>query len=129
MRKPNTIFVLTAGEYSDYRVLGVFSSKEKAEEVYAKREVTGRDYCHAVEEYFLDNDPNTPEGMKSCSVLMRRDGMVVDIKVDTNGGRLCLDAFFSKKLDRKFFMHARNEKHAVKIANERRTKMIAENRW
>ena len=30
--KENKVYVVTAGEYSDYRIEGVFSSREKAEE-------------------------------------------------------------------------------------------------
>lgn len=124
-----TMFVLTAGEYSDYRVLGVFSSKEKAEEVYAKRKDTGRDYCHAVEEYFLDNDPHTPNGLKSYAVIMKRDGGVTDIQINPEGYGIYTDDFVSWHRDRRFYMWARNEKQAVKIANERRTRMIADNQW
>ena len=129
MKTTKKMYVLTVGEYSDYRVLGVFSSPELAEEVYAKRKDIGRDYCHSVEEYFLNNDPNAPEGMKPCSVIMRRDGSVTNIQINPDGSSTYEDQFISEKIDRRFYMWARDDKHAVKIANERRTKMIAENQW
>lgn len=54
------IFIVTQGEYSDYRIVGVFSSKEKAEahardhtvagvvEPYPLDALVGRDYKHLV---------------------------------------------------------------------------------
>jgi hypothetical protein len=61
------VFVVTRGEYSDYGIIGVCSTKEKAEEL--------------------------------------------------------------KKLTEDFYMWAKDELHAVKIANERRIRLIESNSW
>ena len=54
---PKTAYVLTEGEYSDYKIIGVYSTKELAEEAkllwpYSK-----------VEDFSLDHIPDHPPGM------------------------------------------------------------------
>lgn len=58
----NTIYVLTEGSYSDYHIIGVYSTKElaeKAEFLYP---------CSEIEEYSLDNVPDYPPGMRAWCV-------------------------------------------------------------
>lgn len=57
-----TIYILTEGDYSDYHVVGVYSTKELAEKaqfVYIDSQI---------EEYTLDNVPDYPPGMKGWYV-------------------------------------------------------------
>ena len=59
----NTIYVLTEGSYSDYHIIGVYSTKElaeKAEFLYPDSEI---------EEYSLDNVSQYPPNMKAWCVL------------------------------------------------------------
>lgn len=57
-----TAYILTEGEYSDYHIIGVYSTEElakKAQFVYADSQI---------EEYQLDNVPDYPPGMKAWYV-------------------------------------------------------------
>ena len=58
----NTVCILTEGDYSDYHIIGVYSTKELAEKaqfVY--------DYS-MIEEFALDDVPDYPPGMKGWYV-------------------------------------------------------------
>ena len=57
-----TIYILTEGDYSDYHVIGVYSTEElakKAQFVYKDSQI---------EEYALDDVPEYPPGMKGWYV-------------------------------------------------------------
>lgn len=56
------IYVLTEGEYSDYHIVGVYSTKELAEKAQFLYKYS------SIEEYFLDNLPDYPPGMKAWCV-------------------------------------------------------------
>lgn len=67
-----TIYVLTEGSYSDYHIIGVYSTKELATEAQSL-------YEHSeIEEYDLDNIPEHPPGMKAWFVRIS-DGKLDDI--------------------------------------------------
>jgi hypothetical protein len=67
-----SIYVLTEGDYSDYHILGVYSTKELAEE--AQSLYNGSQ----IEEYDLDNIPEHPPGMSAWFVRIS-DGKLDDI--------------------------------------------------
>lgn len=57
-----SIYVLTEGNYSDYHIIGVYSTKELATEAQSL-------YEHSqIEEYDLDDIPEHPPGMKAWFV-------------------------------------------------------------
>ena len=58
----NTIYILTEGSYSDYHVIGVYSTKELAEKAQFVYEDS------QIEEYTLDDVPDYPPGMKGWYV-------------------------------------------------------------
>lgn len=63
-----TIYVLTEGSYSDYHIIGVYSTKELVEEAQSL-------YEHSqIEEYDLDNIPEHPPGMKAWFVQIENGG-------------------------------------------------------
>jgi len=69
-----TIYVLTEGSYSDYHIVGVYSTKELAEEAQTLYKDS------QIEEYDLDNIPEHPPGMKAWFVLIsdgKLDGIYV----------------------------------------------------
>jgi len=119
------IYVVTKGEYSDYRICGVFDNKPDASYVAAK-------YDGEVETYSLN--PAVCElrkGYTGFIVRMERDGT-------TDSVEEWEDFIAEEEEEPTFFpliswmvtnMYAKDAKHAVKIANERRTRMIAEGRW
>lgn len=66
------IYVLTEGSYSDYHIVGVYSTKELAEEAQSLYEDS------EIEEYDLDNIPEHPPGMSAWFVRIN-DGELDDI--------------------------------------------------
>ena len=67
-----SIYVLTEGSYSDYHIVGVYSTKELAKEAQSL-------YEHSqIDEYDLDNIPEHPPGMKAWFVRIS-DGKLDDI--------------------------------------------------
>lgn len=74
----DTIYLVTDGEYSDYQVLGAFTSKEKAE--IAQRLYP--DSC--IEECGLDFIPEHPPGMVAWFVNINTEDMS-DIRVHQTG--------------------------------------------
>ena len=68
----NSIYVLTEGSYSDYHIVGVYSTKELAEEAQSLYEYS------QIEEYDLDNIPEHPPGMIAWFVRIS-DGKLDDI--------------------------------------------------
>jgi hypothetical protein len=68
----NSIYILTEGSYSDYHVVGVYSTKELAKEA----QFLFKD--SQIEEYDLDNIPEHPPGMSAWYVSIS-DGKLDDI--------------------------------------------------
>jgi Fe2+ or Zn2+ uptake regulation protein len=66
------IYVLTEGSYSDYHIVGVYSTKELAEEAQSLYKDS------QIEEYDLDNIPEHPPGMSAWFVKIS-DGKLDDI--------------------------------------------------
>ena len=126
-----TIYIVTDGDYSDYHVVGVYSTEETAERARAIYNASG------VEEYELDDLPDAPPGMVRWRVRMDRDGNT-DFVDRISGGCANDDAldwspgWLSGREPIpcvKYEMWAVDEAHAVKIANERRTRLIADGQW
>ncbi len=66
-----SIYVLTEGDYSDYHIVGVYSTKELAEEAQSLYKGS------QIEEYDLDNIPEHPPGMSAWFVRIN-DGELDD---------------------------------------------------
>ena len=131
------IFLITSGEYSDYSVLAAYSTRELAAAALAAGLGDAIEDC--------DIDPTlepTPLGCKAFFVNMRRTGDVAYIAVaDPWDSAYKLKEAWrdpSVRVDRErayysdmhsFRCWARDEQHAIKIVNELRVRMIAENTW
>lgn len=120
------IYIVTKGEYSDYRIRGVFTDREKADKFLDS--ITTKYGDNTIEEWDA-NIPDSPKSYKYFFVKMSKSG---DVKY------VCTSYYFSSKEEISFrfseelmfsYQFAKDEKHAVKIANERRTRLIAENKW
>jgi hypothetical protein len=131
-----SVWLIESGSYSDYHVSGVYLSKEDALRV-AKFLGLGED---EVREWKLN--PGIAElnkGLRQYRIVMRRDGTVenVDTVDDPYDLDTCLtvwdrpNAPFWKEKGIKVqsaisgTVWARNDKHAIKIANEFRAQKIA----
>lgn len=122
-----TIYVLTSGSYSDYRVDGVYSTREMAQAVI------DRGWGGEIEEYELDELADFLEkGLNCYWVEMQRNGdSEVRASYPNNDGyeELSLWAYEPREYRLCMRIVAKDEQHAVKIANERRMQLIASGEW
>lgn len=118
------MWLVSTGEYSDYHVIGVFSTRKKAALAQKLHNAS------FLEEEVLDKIPEHPPGLLPWSVDMDVDGNTHKVDresveyVKTNEWEPYGDGVHVV-----FNMWAKDEEHAVKIANERRVKLIASNQW
>lgn len=68
----NTIYILTEGSYSDYHIIGAYSTEKLAKEAQSLYEDS------EIEEYSLDYVPEHPPGMNAWFVIIR-DGNLNDL--------------------------------------------------
>lgn len=113
-----TLYVLTSGEYSSYHINGIFSTLEKAE--YAKRLLCACD----IEEWELDELPDHPPGLLHFWVRMDMDGNNLCYGQDANFSAPDWEPGRYRKYIA-FHMWAKDQQHAIKIANERRIALLA----
>jgi hypothetical protein len=134
-----SIWVVEAGEYSDYQVVGVFSSEANAQLVVET--VAKGHYYATVAEWQLD--PNVDAiraGWTPFNIYMLRDGTVE--KVEPHGEstysfgspmqiwRRSKAAIGNDKPDCLHgIVRAEDVRHAVKIANEKRIQLLALGLW
>ena len=125
----NTIWVVEKGSYSDYRVVGVFSSKENAQRV---ADYVGGD----VAEWPLDPwADELNQGRSAYYVSMYRDGDILTIYRDKDLYRhdsdrpILIHSARTKKTYIAGHVFATDEQHAIKIVNEIRAQRIAEGSW
>lgn len=134
--KQNKVWIIEDGDYSDYHIIGIFSSKENANMI---REKTGGE----VREWFLD--PCVKEinkDYRQYHIYMLKNGDVETIKsMDFNSywlegktyvwERSKAPAYQGKNIEDVLdsIVWAKNEKHAIKIVNEKRGQMIANGEW
>lgn len=129
--------MLTCGDYSDYSVVGIFSTKKKAEEYTQAFPLSYGGY-HEIEE--VDIDPGDTsfykEGKKVFYLVMDRDGNTSEIK-NTMGSTCTEQEYYAHVAPYQTMNNlclfltcwAKDETHAVKIANDVRRQKIAEGKW
>ena len=139
-----SIWVIEKGSYSDYRVVGVYSTKEGAELVCAK--INGEESYElaVVSEWPLDPGMEAiNQGLSPFVVHMLRDGTTEKIWMDESDFEYTLNdrptiwrrsnasAYQGKNVPDCLVarVFAKDLQHAVKIANEYRTRMIASGEW
>ena len=140
----NTIWVIEKGSYSDYRVVGVYSTKEGAELVCARINGEENHEPATVAEWPLDPGVEAiNQGLAPFIVWMLRDGTTEKCVQDDNDFEYTLNdkltiwrqseapAYRGKNvqdcLNGRVF--AKDSAHAIKIVNERRVQMIANGEW
>jgi hypothetical protein len=113
----NPIYLLTAGEYSDYHVIGVYSTKEIAEE--AKSLFPGS----KIEEQNLDFIPEHPPGMKFWCCNIVDDIIKYCGQMAPYSHHLSLSEYYHTGIsgDNKgcYYIWAKDKDHATKIALDR----------
>jgi len=124
----NIIYVVTSGDYSDYHIDGVFDDPALAELIKnalnnARIEPWELNMMHS----------KITQGYKFFRVFMDTKGNTPEVGLE----KLCREAYnkdvrflgFGNITHWIFYVWAKDEKHAVKIANERRVQLIAFNQW
>lgn len=130
-----SIWVIEKGSYSDYRVVGVYSTEAGARLVCDRINGEKSDERATVDEWPLD--PGVEEinkGLSPFVVRMLRDGTIEQVRMDTDDFEYALWSSSKGKvivppnclMTRVF---AKDEAHAIKIVNEYRTQMIAKGEW
>jgi hypothetical protein len=137
------IWVVEQGSYSDYHVVGVYSSKVNADKIAELLNAKERHDEAEVAEWILD--PAIEElrsGYTLWRIVMLRDG---DTEGHSNiefGSYNVVNEFYVQQRSKapaymgqgisdclQATVWARDLNHAVKIVNEHRTMLIAEGKW
>jgi len=128
------IYLVTTGEYSDYHIIGAYSNNIMAQ-------LCSAFFNADIEEYELDaNIDKVLEKSKPWKVTMERNGNTSDCE--------CLDGWIQEhhdfdnharfsndnKINGSYqevdiYLYAKNEKQAIKSANEKRVQLIANGEW
>jgi hypothetical protein len=139
-----SVWVIEQGSYSDYRVVGVFTSKAKAEQIAEALRKSESCYdAPEVAEWPLD--PAVAElnaGLTMWNVLMLKDGTVeraqaTEFSAYSMGGEVNLwertkaPAYARKGIPDALhaIVWAKDKKHAIKSVNEMRAQWIATGKW
>lgn len=131
-----TLYVVTEGEYSDYHIVGIYSTKEQAEKV--KKYHSGWWDYPDIEEWELDG--NVPEDIESMREYYRVTHYIDQWLKDSWDCRRFtkVGEETKKELSWNFFIgigkeftidipcdRAKDEQHAIKIAQDKRIELIA----
>lgn len=131
LQRDPTVYLVSTGSYSDYSVRGVFSSKANADKFTAT--FGPRSDLNDLEEYTLDQGVSQLDaGLKVFHVEMLASGdgaVATPQSADSSPGwaRLVDVSRNQQRLPGfRAYVWARDEQHAIKIANEKRVAHIAE---
>jgi len=131
------VYLLTQGEYSDYRVVGIFS---EAEPERAKSYAPRLDHGDIDGPWEVDGftPENQPAGLICFGVRMYRDGNVNNCYEDNyinHEGKLPTSTYFlathqshpynKNPWELHATVYAKDRSHAIKIVNELRTRILA----
>jgi hypothetical protein len=142
--EPTEVYIIVSGEYSDYRIDAVFLDKTAAEEYVAQNPdasiETRQIGCDMLPEgtrvYRVRMDENgdtADDGMGGVEVVgadrrLSEDSFESDYPRDEYGRYDCSKYVYSGV--RRFYVTTKHgEQGALKIANERRRQLVAENQW
>ncbi len=122
------VYVVTSGEYSEYGIEAIFDDEDLAKKFMAMFEKKEYDNMK-IEEHILNPfKREIAAGFKAYEVIMKKSGDVVDIKLVSD-----LSETYTPFLDFHYNLcctcFAKDEQHAIKIANEKCGQLIAMNQW
>jgi len=132
------VYLVSKGCYSDFTIIGAFSTLEKAKDAV--------DYFNAnegIDEYEIDSEAKQrPAGMKAFRVAMDREGNVIvdewnhkQVIHECSGSYADDNTVFGYGGYREtpthasFHVWAKDEEHAIKIANEKRGAVLIADEW
>ena len=126
------VYIVTSGDYSDYGIDAVFTNKKTAE-VFAGKINGEVEIWETSPSNLIDKLTHN----KIFCVRMNKEGNT-DLVMEEDFGSYEIKNAIEKKTEifkavdgycMITYMFAKDEKHAVKIANERRIQLIANNEW
>ena len=125
MAKLKRVYIVTGGEYSDYRIRGVYSSRELADQVLLD------DSYKQVEDWVLDeNEAIIRSGQSIYEVIISKE--TGHVRWSENAGPFGevsdvprVIPYRDGTTEYEFRIVAKSTAHAVKIASERRRKLLA----
>lgn len=126
------VYIVTSGSYSEYRMEAVYSTREAAEQHVAL--LNAPETCivdnPTIEEYEVDEfADHVAQGFLLWHVRMGRDGSGF-AHLTSELDRLGQHSFdFPPRPQMEYVCWARDEQHAIKIANEHRAQLIALGQW
>lgn len=135
-----SVFLVSEGSYSDYHIVAAFSTRRKAQQYVRQekqlRQKTSNVYLHlnniGIQEYALDSPPTA---ILVTWVYMLKDGtvtyierVVVSDRYRDSDGRPAGYVFFDGEIMRTS-VATEDEATAVKVANERRSMLLAADKW
>jgi hypothetical protein len=139
-QRMKAVYLVSRGSYSDYRVVAVFSSRKRAQDFI---DLVADEEWNEIEKYELD--PPTVDlvrkGYRYFQVEMLRDGSVLEVSAVPLTAYAIEDCPSTEKVSDFYFIPgsdgealaalvwAKDERHAVKIVNDKRAQMIATNKW
>lgn len=138
MDKKKEIYLVSSGSYSDYRIDAVFSTEELAQKYIDNIGAAVHYGGLGIEAYDLDPcEKQIKEGLIPFSVKMDLDGNAdypsykQTYKADYVGFKIgdIFKIYKDGNIDMISKCFAKDEQHAIKIANERRVQYIASNTW
>lgn len=125
-----TVYVIMQGQYSERHIVTVTLDKEKAEKLV--RYHSSHDYRAWIEEYETDGTPDATldRNVPVYYVTIQKNGSSAVIIAQYHYGDKPYEPRFALSDDRDMvftaYLTAPDESHALKIARDRRAKMIAE---
>ena len=150
MASVGKVYTVECGEYSSYHVIGVYSTREKAEQVAAAHRQSKRnsDEAFVVERRLDPSIEELNQGLAPYLIEMSKDGLVLRSKQERLDYLLgeeprhritsCVwiwkgaegsDEELIEQLVLRSEVWAKDEKHAITIVTEVRTRLIAETLW
>lgn len=126
--KNKTLYAVSRGEYSNYQVIAIFDDKTLAEKF---RDSVSNP--NEIEEYELNPyKTQLRKGFKCFRVVMQKDGSSeteLEYFTDDDNRFDVIQYRGEPEKQLRARVWARDEQHAVKIVNEKRTRLIAGNDW
>lgn len=129
------VYVVTAGDYSDYKIVAIFSTEEKADAYIRAREaIYPYSDFNSVTTWYVDDDNDdmvlrmAAQGLQSWGFLVLPNGTVTVSHSDLNEdwddrhSVALVDSAITKAVGRCW---ARDEEHARKIAAEMYAELLA----
>lgn len=114
------IYIVTSGEYSDYHICAVFSTREKAEEYV---QIHGTDY--GIEEYDLDEEIKREVKLWRVAVAIKNNEIIIiepcptEYRVEEMTDTCYINADWYGEPIMYFYVQSETMDRAIKIASER----------